>query len=154
MKIKQLIINIHWPIRYISSPIDLKVHIFFSFTNLRSKHNRCDDLSKVDYKQNISFVILFIKFLVYQWDPRHVALHTYLFTLQSMCSIWYTTTFLFISIISILFILLIIDEHKDFSSLRKKNWNWTYSVNSSVRPHFNSVFDLLLDKSKISSIWI
>ena len=34
---------------------------------------KCPFFNKVDIKQNnISTVILFIKFLVYQWDPRHL----------------------------------------------------------------------------------
>ena len=49
--------------------------IFFSWTRVL-KHNKYVEIkkkSKIDIKQNnISTVILLIKFLVHQWDPRHL----------------------------------------------------------------------------------
>ena len=61
---------------------------FFSIWTRVLNHNKYVEInkfSKEDIKQNnISTVILLIKFLVYQWDPRHckeVGLFTYLFIL-------------------------------------------------------------------------
>ena len=59
----------------------LKLHLaylpnFFSIWTRVLNHNKYVEIkqfSKVDVKQNnISTVILLIKFLVYQWDPRHL----------------------------------------------------------------------------------
>ena len=51
------------------------LHNFFTWTWVIN-HNKYDEIkqfSKVDIKQNnISTIILFIKFLIYQWDPRHL----------------------------------------------------------------------------------
>ena len=67
---------------------------FFSIWTRVLNHNKYVEIkqfSKVDIKQNnISTVILLIKFLVYQWDPRHLqgsrVVYIFIYTLYS-CSI-------------------------------------------------------------------
>ena len=52
------------------------LHNFFLIWNWVLNHNSYVEIkqfSKVDIKQdNVSNIILLIKFLVYQWDPRHL----------------------------------------------------------------------------------
>ena len=67
---------------------------FFSIWTRVLNHNKyveIEQFSKEDIKQNyISTVILLIKFLVYQWDPRHLqgsrVVYIFIYTLYS-CSI-------------------------------------------------------------------
>ena len=67
---------------------------FFSIWTRVLNHNKYVEIknfSKVDIKQNNdSTVILLIKFLVYQWDPRHLqgnrVVYIFIYTLYS-CSI-------------------------------------------------------------------
>ena len=78
--------------------IDLKLHLWYLFffpvwTGVlnHNKYVEMKQFSKVDIKQNnISTVILLIKFLVYQWDPRHLqgsrVVYIFIYTLYS-CSI-------------------------------------------------------------------
>ena len=90
-------------------------HLWTLFFAWVRKHDKCDDeikqFSKVETNQNISTVILLIKFLVYQWDPRH---------LQGTRVVLYMC----ISIIRILFTLIISEVYKDLSNLRMKNWTF------------------------------
>ena len=66
---------------------------FFSIWTRVLNHNKYVEIkqfSKVDIKRNnISTVILLIKFLVYQWDPRHLqgrrVVYIFIYTLYS-CS--------------------------------------------------------------------
>ena len=77
----------------------LKLHLaylpdVFSIWTRVLNHNKYVEIkqfSKEDIKQNyISTVILLIKFLVYQWDPRHLqgsrVVYIFIYTLYS-CSI-------------------------------------------------------------------
>ena len=79
--------------------IFLKLHFaylpnFFSIWTRVLNHNKYVEIkqfSKEDIKQNnISTVILLIKILVYQWDPRHLqgswVVYIFIYTLYS-CSI-------------------------------------------------------------------
>ena len=67
---------------------------FFSIWTRVLNHNKFVEIkqfSKEDIKQNnISTIILLIKFLVYQWDPRHLqgsrVVYIFIYTLYS-CSI-------------------------------------------------------------------
>ena len=66
---------------------------FFIWTRVlnHNKYVEIKQFSKEDIKQNnISTVILLIKFLVYQWDPRHLqgsrVVYIFIYTLYS-CSI-------------------------------------------------------------------
>ena len=78
---------------------NLKLHLaylpyFFPIWTRVLNHNKYVEIkqfSKVDIKQNnISTVILWIRFLVYQWDPRHLqgsrVVYIFIYTLYS-CSI-------------------------------------------------------------------
>ena len=95
---------------------------FFIWTRVL-KHNNYVEIklvSKVDIKQNnVSTDILLIKFLVYQWDQRHLqgsrVVYIFVYITKSVFFL-----FLCISIIRILFIVIISDVYKDFSSLRMK----------------------------------
>ena len=68
------------------------LNIFFIWSRVL-KHNKyviSKQFSKIDIKQNnISTIILLIRFLVYQWDPRHLqsSLIVYIFVyIKSPCS--------------------------------------------------------------------
>ena len=53
-----------------------------------NKYVEIKQFSKVDIKENnISTVILLIKFLVYQWDPRHLQGSRVVYILVNICSI-------------------------------------------------------------------
>ena len=79
--------------------------------------------SKVDIKQNnVSTVILFKKFLVYQWDPCH--LHCYICVYVTK-SVFYVNLSNFVHII-------LSDVHKDLSGLRIKYWNQKYKSRTSL----------------------
>ena len=94
-----------------------------------NKYVEIKQLSKVDSKQNnISTVILLIKFLVYQWDPRHLQGSRVVYILVYICSIENLFTFLCVSIIRIHVNLIISDVHKELSSLRMKNSNRKYKL--------------------------
>ena len=122
----------------------LKLHFaylpnFFSIWTRVLNNNKYVEIkqfSKVDIKQNnISTFILLIKFLVYQWDPRHLqesrVVYIFIYTLYS-CSIWYLITFLCILIIRIHVNLIISDVHKELSNLRMKNSNRKYKLRTGL----------------------
>ena len=112
---------------------------FFSIWTRVLNHNKYVEIkqfSKVDIKQNnISTVILLIKFLVYQWDPRHLqgsqVVYIFIYTLYS-CSISYLITFLCILIIRIHVNLIISDVHKELSNLRMENSNRKYKLRTGL----------------------
>ena len=79
--------QLYVPSRPFHSTCTRRISTFFFIWTRVLKHNKYvgfKQFSKVDIKQNnISTVIfLLIKFLVYQWDPRHLqeVAFTYLFT--------------------------------------------------------------------------
>ena len=134
--------------------------IFLKFMELT--HNNyviIKRFSKVDIKQNnISNVILLIKFLVYQWDP----------SLLQGCHVVY----IIVNIMKFVFYLLsnhifVCFNQKD-AFLSDNKWfaqrmieftdrklkpkvhedGFIYIIKKSMRPHFNSVFDLQINNSE------
>ena len=94
---------------------------FFNWTRAQNhyKYVEIKQFSKVDIKQSdIPTVILFIKFLFYQWDPRHLQgsriVYICIYIMEFVFS-QYLITFC-VSIIRILFNLIICDVHKKLSS--------------------------------------
>ena len=135
------------------------LHNFFSIWTRILNHKKyvaIKQFSKVDIKQNnISTVILIIKFLVYLWDPRHLQGSRVVYIMKFVFY-QYLITFLCVSIIRIRFNLKISDVHKELSSLRMKNSNRKYKLETEVYLYheliskaafFNSVFDLQIDNS-------
>ena len=129
---------------HLSISFEIKVALgvspqFFSIWTRVLNHNKYVEIkqfSKEDIKQNnISTVILLIKFLVYQWDPRHLqgsrVVYIFIYTLYS-CSIYYLIKFLCVLIIRIHVNLIISDVYKELSSLRMKNSNRKYKFRTGL----------------------
>ena len=77
--------------------------VFFVWTRVlnHNKYVEIKQFSKVDIKQNnISTVILLIKFLVYQWDPRHLqgSLVVYIFVYIMKFVLYLISNHIFMSI--------------------------------------------------------
>ena len=104
-------------------------------------HNRYVEIKqfpKEDIKQNdISTVILLIKYLVYQWDPCHLqgsrVVYIFIYTLYEF--VFYLISnhiFVYINHVRIHVNLIICDVHKELSSLRMKNSNRKYKERTGL----------------------
>ena len=108
-------------------------HISIISPILFNKYVEIKQYSKVDIKQNnISTVILLIKCLVYQWDPRHLQGSRIVYIMKFVLYLISNHTFLFVSIIRICFNPIISDVHKELSSLRMKNSNRKYKLRTGL----------------------
>ena len=112
------------------------VHNFFSILTRVLNHNKyveIKQISKVDIIQNnISTVILLIKFLVYQWDPRHLQGSRVVYIFVYIMKFVFYLIFLCILIIRIHVNLIINDVHKELSSLRMKSSNRKYKLRTGL----------------------
>ena len=112
------------------------LHIFFFIWTRVLNHYKYVEIkqfSKVDIKQNnISTVSLLNKFLVYQWDPRHLQGSRVVYIIVYIMKFVYLITFLCVSIIRIRFNLKISDVHKELSSLGMKNSNQKYKMRTGL----------------------
>ena len=80
--------------------------------------------SKVDIKpNNVSTVIFWIKFLVYQWEPRHLqgsrVVYIFVYITKSVFSLISNYVFVYFNH-KVTFFLIISDVQKDLSSLQIK----------------------------------
>ena len=106
-------------IQNVKHALGVSSQFFFIWTRVlnHNKYVEIKQFSKVDIKQNnISTVILLIKFLVYQWNLRHFqgSWVVYIFVYIMKFVFYYLITFMCVSIIRIRFNLIIMMCTKNY----------------------------------------